>query len=508
MEDLFKKYIERFENLQWLESHISDQSLDQLITFYHECSYHKLTKSAILALRNICIKASTPDERFRAVDLLNSEIFGHEDKTKVSKYLDQIIRPAIEDGLKRTNVLFHLYGWLYGGAERAISQLINQMNETFHIYLVVFSPVENNTYFLHSNIDFMEIKSDLDKVKRLYKLICLLCPEVFVGNNNSIPELLPIYEWLENESIKTIAYNHEFYFYMHQNEILCELTPAKNYYLAKADAAVFLTSFSTNAYSLVNGNGATIPNALSFKVEENTNFKRDSKKILAVGRFNDIIKRVDLLLEVFAEVIKKVPDAELTIVGPYNMDLVISNTGDTVEKLLNKLHLASNKVHFVGNQTDVTKWYKNSDLLVMTSNNEGFGMVLSEAGAFGLPCIAFAIPGLEDIIIDGVNGYLVPRCVEKMAEKVILLLQSNKLREEMSTAALQYVKRFEAERIGSLWITLINGLLQREDKGTIEKFLKENFQKEPEDNSLFAELVMKEYENSLSNILKMEKYRL
>lgn len=508
MDGLFSEYVERFENIEWIKTHLKKKSIEQMKSFYYECLSYDLVESAMETLRMMCKLAEGEDDTSMVIDLLNEEIFRHKSSYQIEKYFKRIIKPKLCNSIGQANLLFHLYGWLYGGAERTISQLVNELSDDFNIYLVVFSPVKNNTYVLEETVKFMEIQEDHRKIERLYKLITLLQPEVYIGNNNSILESLVIYDWLEDKKIKTIAYNHEYFFYLHQNEHICDRSLEKNYYLGKADVAVFLTSFSANAYSLLNDNGATIPNSVSLNADQSFETADNKKNILAVGRFVDLIKRVDLLLEMFTEVLKREPEAELTIVGPYDMGLWLPEKHCTVENWLDKLHLTSQNVHFVGNQTNMDSWYKNSDVLVMTSNNEGFPMVLVEAGSYGLPCVIFDIPGLEDIIIDGENGYIVPRNIKSMAGKVTALLQDNQLRKRMSISAKNQVQKFSQENVGNLWRNLINKLLHENNKESLNMYLKSHFIQNPIDWEKFSMLVIKEYEKNLSNILKQDKYKM
>ena len=75
----------------------------------------------------------------------------------------------------------------------------------------------------------------------------------------------------------------------------------------------------------------------------------------------------------------------------------------------------ANKILFMGNVDNVGDYLKMSDIFVLSSDNEGFGIALVEAMATGLICVATKCPGPNEIIQDGVNGFL----VEKNAEGVL-----------------------------------------------------------------------------------------
>ena len=504
MDNLFLEYIERFENIDWLKKHITKYSIIELKNLYGECSMHGLLESSIHILREMCQKAKDEEEINTVIKLLDSEIFLHGFTDEIKKYFLKVIQPAVQNDDNSKRILFHLYGWLYGGAERAVSRVVNELCTDYDIFLIVFSPVNNDSFFLDNRIKFLEIKQEFNNVRRLYKLVRILEPKVFVGNNNSIPEFLTIYDWLSSQNIKTIAYCHEFFFYMHQNTILCKRVLEKNYYLNKANAVVFLTSFSSNAYALINDNGARIPNPLSFDIECKDAFKNiqnNSKNIIAVGRYFDYIKRVDLLLETYAEVLKSEPDAKLTIIGKYDLDLFLPEKACSVQALMKKLSLSDENVHFVGNQKDVSKWYQQGDILVMTSDNEGFGMVLIEAGAFGVPCVVFDIPGLDDIIKNGKNGFIVSRDVKEMAGKIVYLLKNSAIREEMSNAAVQYAKRYEIKTIGAMWRELLECISLNDNQHSLNLFLKNHFQPQIENPDDFSRKIIKEYDNCLINII-------
>jgi glycosyltransferase involved in cell wall biosynthesis len=68
------------------------------------------------------------------------------------------------------------------------------------------------------------------------------------------------------------------------------------------------------------------------------------------------------------------------------------------------------RVSFLGRKGDVTTFLQEADVLILPSKYEGFGMVLAESIACGVPVVSFDCPtGPSEIIIDGINGYLIPQ---------------------------------------------------------------------------------------------------
>ena len=101
---------------------------------------------------------------------------------------------------------------------------------------------------------------------------------------------------------------------------------------------------------------------------------------------------------------------------------------------------------------------------VMSSRYEGFGLVLAEAQAKGLPVISFdCVAGPKEIINDGKDGILVEtENAEKLAEAIIKMSENIEMRIEMSRNAVKNAERFAINNIGEQWRNLFKNLL-RED---------------------------------------------
>lgn len=83
-------------------------------------------------------------------------------------------------------------------------------------------------------------------------------------------------------------------------------------------------------------------------------------------------------------------------------------------------------VQFVGEQSDVMPFLENTDVLVVPSHTEGISNAILEAMAMGLPVIATAVDGNKEVLVDSVNGFLVPVRNSKAMARAILMYTANK----------------------------------------------------------------------------------
>lgn len=142
--------------------------------------------------------------------------------------------------------------------------------------------------------------------------------------------------------------------------------------------------------------------------------------VLYVGRLK-VDKGILDLVEAFSEISSLHVDAHLLVVGPDEECLR--------EKVLLKMQNNLDRLHFVG-YTDKPEMYMAAvDILCLPSYREGFGLVLIEAAATGIPTIGSRIYGITDAIVEFETGLLFAAGnVAELAEKIKLLLVDSRLR--------------------------------------------------------------------------------
>lgn len=215
-------------------------------------------------------------------------------------------------------------------------------------------------------------------------------------------------------------------------------------HLKRLDRFVVLTEEDKASWTELD-NVEVIPDPLAFDIDKASPLT--NKRVIAVGRYV-YQKGFDLLLQAWAKVEKQHPDWELAIYG----------MGDRTpyEQIIEKMHIDRNRCHLNGPTDDIKREYLNSSLFVFSSRFEGFGMVLIEAMACGLPVISFDCPcGPKDIVRHQEDGLLVPSGdVVKLSDAIHQLLSDDALRHEMAKKAIVNVRRFELSEIAERWKNL------------------------------------------------------
>lgn len=283
--------------------------------------------------------------------------------------------------------------------------------------------------------------------KLLQKTINQIKPDVIISVGQSEKYILP---FLHTKAIKIreIHFNSNYREFTYQTKWIGKLLQFLDFHINTHgyDKVILLTEEDKNVNFAHNKKFTAIHNPLTTGRLEHYE-KRQNKNVIAVGRLSPQ-KNFTSLIRAWALIATQIPDWHLNIVGE----------GPEREKLQNEiyqLHL-KDSVTLKGFSSEVNKELKESSISIISSLYEGFGLVILEAMAMGLPVISYRFPyGPQDIIDHGKNGFLVPNQDEQaLAARILELVQNEELRNRMGQAALKRTYDFDISLIVQKWMTL------------------------------------------------------
>lgn len=197
-----------------------------------------------------------------------------------------------------------------------------------------------------------------------------------------------------------------------------------------------------------------IPNAALFLGDTYSNVS--NKRIIAVGRL-DYQKGFDRLIRAWKLVQKNraFKDWHLDIFGQ-------GEWKEMLQQMINERGLQTN-THIHPPTKNIGAEYVQSSLLVMSSNYEGFPMVMIEAMACGLPVVSFDYKcGPKDIIKDGENGLLVENGnIQGLADAMMNVMGDDEFRKILSENARKVVSSYSEEVVMEKWIKLFTSLVKK-----------------------------------------------
>ena len=166
---------------------------------------------------------------------------------------------------------------------------------------------------------------------------------------------------------------------------------------------------------------------------------RDYFTIGFVGRFAEI-KRIGTFVEIAKRLKKRIKAFKIILVGD----------GEENERIKEEIKRNALDEYFLltGFALSPSRYYRSFDIFVLPSKREAFPIVLLEAGAWGIPCLAFDVGGNSEIIRDGKTGFILPDYyIGQMVERIMMLYEKPAKRKEMGIAAEKFVKeRFSIEK--------------------------------------------------------------
>lgn len=225
-----------------------------------------------------------------------------------------------------------------------------------------------------------------------------------------------------------------------------------------SDACVFLTEANKKNYVDFyqikdTGKFAVIPNPLSY--DEFVTFEdiqRKEQVVLVVVRFEESVKRLSYVLEIWHRIEKKgIRDWKLMIVGDGN---------DREMYFEHSRRLVLKNVLFEGRQNPLS-YYRRAAVFLMTSLFEGFGVTLTEAQQMGVvPMAMDSFEAVHDIINHRVSGLIIPNNdLDAYADELYRLLMDKPLREQLALNAVEQSKKFSIDSVALLWCSLFKSLV-------------------------------------------------
>lgn len=209
----------------------------------------------------------------------------------------------------------------------------------------------------------------------------------------------------------------------------------------------------------------SIGNPITIKTDYKNDWTASKEPIvLYVGRMDLENKRVNRIIEAWEELYVKFSDWKLILIGdgPHKQQLEEYVRNNNIQR-----------VEFTGFiKEDPIDFYKRASILMLTSDLEGFGLVIVEGMSFGvIPVVYGSYSAVYDIIVNGFNGYItsIPYSQEKTVEVMSRLMSSRHLCAKMSKSAKESSYRFNLHNIVQQWNDLFNAIVTNESNVNIQQ---------------------------------------
>lgn len=172
------------------------------------------------------------------------------------------------------------------------------------------------------------------------------------------------------------------------------------------------------------------------------NFKSNpcTSNVLFLGRLEKYHKGLEYLIQIIKRVSELKADASFVVVGD-------GPDRKWLEAELKDAGILS-RVDVVGNSNDVYQYYATAKVLLQTSRWEGFGMTIVEAMSCGVPIVSFHNYGPDEIIREGIDGYLIDKFdIDTFSSYVVEILNNDELHKRLSINCLERAKDFDVKTL-------------------------------------------------------------
>ncbi|MFK7861167.1 MAG: glycosyltransferase [Granulosicoccus sp.] len=216
---------------------------------------------------------------------------------------------------------------------------------------------------------------------------------------------------------------------------------------AVATQSIFMNRFEkakigTDKNIVLNGIGVPLDDFV--QLTPSSRKTGESIKLLYVGRLI-ADKGVHDVIDVFSSLHQQGKDYKLHLVGDVYPNNPSSLTNKQIEEITSRF---GDAITFHGFQRNIIDYYRNCDVLLLLSKHEGFPVVVMEANACGIPVVAYDVPGCNEAVSQGVNGFLVDYGDTHSVAKVLTDIQPEKYKDScVEYAKLHFDRRKKNERL-------------------------------------------------------------
>ena len=322
-----------------------------------------------------------------------------------------------------------------GGAEKVTFELLKRWSR-LGVTCTWFSAGKGTE--VKEGVQLVRSGGRLSVYWKAYRFLSRSHYDVVIDQVNTIPFFTPLYY-----KGRSVALFHqlceEVWFYEMGFPLNYIGYYAEKMYLSlyKHTPALTISESSKNCLRRHGIRGAFV---MSLGVDSQPLAKVGAKKegsLVYVGRLKRS-KRVDEAILAVSIVAAHVPSVKLHIVGKGEEE-------ERLKELVTSLNLSKNVIfHGFLPKAERNTLLKESCAILVTSVKEGWGLIVTEANAFGTPAIVYNVDGLRDSVLNGRTGVITPKNTPaSLAGSIVGLLSDDKLRKELSENALEFAKRYK-----------------------------------------------------------------
>lgn len=346
-----------------------------------------------------------------------------------------------------------------GGIERVVSNLLKIWSNKYQITLLVKDDANASFYEIPETVEraslneplFLDMKNRKQRIAAIWtntkkshkKLKSFLKSREYDYIYTTTPlNSLEVYMANRAEKDKIVISEHASAFAV--NKVYQAI---KKFVYPKALCISVPNKMDCKVYERWGCRTIYIPHLFTFSAT--TKNALDTKIALNVGRYTADKRQADLI-RIWSRITDK-NGWQLWIVGKGEEEYNLRN-------LIIELKV-SDSVKLVRHTTAISDIYKKASLFLLSSWREGFGMVLLEAMAFGIPCISYNCPsGPRDVILDGYNGYLISNDDQKAFQSAVekaIHMNSDQIKQ-LGNNAFKTVKEWNNNDIIDQWDKLFS----------------------------------------------------